>query len=446
MSKRIVSSISIIVIALFACAGIARAGVSPGEDLYRFLSKKIMADRDSAFIENLAVKSRDSDWPSAKKIELTGNLRILAVRDADDSGALFFIRGGSGDMYIVSRPETGGPTRDEYESMSKNRMIFTLETVNGEHEGRAYTFARIAGEPKGILLDRMFKVLIVLMLFFVMVGMGLTLKISDFTLVFSRPLAIILGIVLLYGIMPLAALGLSHLFGYYHAYPYIYLGLILAAATPAAVTSNLLTHFSKGDLALSISLTSISTILALFSMPLLLSLYGKTASGATVPAMLIAQTIIVLVIVPLAVGMTIRARFEKVAVKASPVFSAMGLITVIFIIVTGVIANINVLADTERYNLRFYLAPMILAAIGIILGFAVARIFRLSVKQVRSLSFETGMRNSALALTIAILIQDQIGDFYSSLFMVNGVYGIAMYVPALIAVQLFRRSSSAPDA
>ena len=433
-------------IVLSACAGIAHAGASQGEDLYRYLSKRVMADRDSDFVENLAVKSRECDWSTAKRTELTGNLRILAVKDADKSSALYFIRGSSGDMYVVSRPDKGGPSRDDYESMSKNRMLFTLVTVHGEHEGRAYAFARIVGEPKGILLDRIFKVLIVLMLFFVMVGMGLTLKISDFTLVFSRPLAIILGVVLLYGLMPLAALGLSHLFGYYQDYPYIYLGLVLAAATPAAVTSNLLPHFSKGDLALSISLTSISTILALFSMPLLLSLYGKTASGASVPAMLIAQTIIVLVIVPLAVGMTIRARFEQVAVKASPVFSAMGLITVIFIIVTGVITNLTVLADTERYNLRFYLAPMILAAIGIILGFAVARISRLSVKQVRSLSFETGMRNSALALTIVILIQDQIGDFYSSLFMVNGVYGIAMYVPALITVQLFRRSSSAPDA
>ncbi|HPV40272.1 MAG TPA: hypothetical protein PKX40_03770, partial [Spirochaetota bacterium] len=62
-------------------------------------------------------------------------------------------------------------------------------------------------------------------------------------------------------------------------------------------------------------------------------------------------------------------------------------------------------------------------------------------RQVRSLAFETGMRNSALSMTLAILIQDQIGDFYSSLFIVNGVYGLEMYIAGLIFVFLFRKFS-----
>ena len=148
-----------------------------------------------------------------------------------------------------------------------------------------------------------------------------------------------------------------------------------------------------------------------------------------------------LVIIPLAVGMTVRAKFEKAALKAAPLFSVLGIITVLFIMVTGVVGNLNALKDTARYSLSFYLAPLILALTGMVIAIVVAKIFRVSPKQVRSLAFETGVRNSALSMTLAILIQDQIGDFYSSLFIVNGVYGLEMYIAGILFVLLFRKFS-----
>jgi len=435
------------VIMLAATAAFAEGTPPQGEELYKYLSQKTITEGDVAFVDRLNALSSGLDWSAAKKIELTGNLRILKAKpgkDAAEGRALNFIRSSTGDMYVISLPAEGGRTPADYEKLSENRMIFSLETLPGTHDGRTYTFARIAGEPKAILFDRIFKISIVLMLFFVMVGMGLTLKLSDFTIVFTKPLAIVLGVILQYGLMPLVALGLSHLFGFYHAFPFIYLGLILATASPAGVTSNLLTHFAKGDLALSISLTSVSTVLALFCTPLLLSLYGTTGTGASVPAVLIAQTIVVLVILPLAIGMTIRARAEKIALKAAPVFSVLGIITVLFIMVTGVVTNLGALADTERYSITFYFAPLILALTGMVVAVLVARLFRVSVKQLKSLAFETGVRNSALSMTLAILIQDQIGDFYSSLFIVNGVYGLEMYIAGILFVLLFRKFAKDP--
>lgn len=76
-----------------------------------------------------------------------------------------------------------------------------------------------------------------------------------------------------------------------------------------------------------------------------------------------------------------------------------------------------------------------------VIAIVVAKIFRVSPKQVRSLAFETGVRNSALSMTLAILIQDQIGDFYSSLFIVNGVYGLEMYIAGILFVMFFRKFS-----
>ena len=427
---------------LTATAVMASSPSLQGEELYKYLSKKIIGEGDTAFVDGLSSRASQLDWSAAQKKELTGNLRILKVKTAKaGTGILYFLRGSEGDMYVVSLPVKGGHPAAEYEKMSESRMMFALETVTGEHEGKTYAFARISGEPKAILFDRIFKISIVLMLFLVMVGMGLTLKLSDFSLVFRKPLAIVIGIVLQYGLMPLVALGLSHLFGFYQAYPFIFMGLILATVSPAGVTSNLLTHFAKGDLALSISLTSISTIMAMFCTPLLLSLYGTTSSGASLPALLIAQTIIVLVIVPLAVGMTVRAKFEKASLKAAPIFSILGIFTVLFIMVTGVVGNLNALTDTNRYSLSFYFAPLILALTGMVAAIVVAKIFRVSAKQIRSLAFETGVRNSALSMTLAILIQDQIGDFYSSLFIVNGVYGLEMYIAGILFVLLFRKFS-----
>ncbi|MBP7736270.1 MAG: bile acid:sodium symporter family protein [Spirochaetes bacterium] len=427
-------------IALASSALSAGEASSQGEKLYQYLSQKIITEGDTSFTEGLNARSRGLDWSGARTAEVTGNLRILKPKGS--GGALYFIRDAGGAMYILSLPAEGGTSPEKLEKMTENRMSFTLETLAGDHEGRAYLFARIKGEPKASLFDKIFKISIVLMLFFVMVGMGLTLKIGDFTLVFRKPRGIVIGVLLQYGLMPLIALGLSHLFGFYQAYPFIFMGLILATASPAGVTSNLLTQFAKGDLALSISLTSISTILALFCTPLLLTLYGNTGAGATVPAVLIAQTIVVLVIIPLAVGMTVRARAEKIATKAAPLFSVLGIVTVLFIMVTGVAGNITALTDTERYSVSFYFVPLILALTGMAVAVGAAKIFRMPSRQVRSLAFEAGVRNSALSMTLAILIQDQIGDFYSSLFIVNGIYGLEMYIAGLIFVFLFRKFSS----
>jgi BASS family bile acid:Na+ symporter len=431
----------ITVLVLLAAYSTTPCATLQGEDLYRFLSERIIGKGDSVFVNNLNNRSRDIDWSAAQLIEVKANLRLLKGKttESQDASPLYFIRSTSGDMFILSVPASGGPSAEALGKMSENRMNFSLYVMTGDFEGNTYTFAQLADNPSPILFDRIFKISIVLMLFLVMVGMGLTLRIEDFKLVFQKPRGIILGVILQYGMMPLVAYGLGLMMGYREAYPYIFLGLILASASPAGVTSNLLTHFSRGDLALSVSLTSISTILALFCTPLILSFYGTMGPDTSVPGGLIAKTIIVLVIVPLAVGMIVRMRFNTFAQKAAPVFSALGLVTVLFIMVTGVATNIEVLSDVKRYSVTFYFIPLALALTGMVLAVAVARLAGVSPRQVRSIAFETGVRNSALSMTLAILIQDQIGDFYSSLFIVNGVYGLEMYIAGIAFVVFYRK-------
>ncbi len=93
--------------------------------------------------------------------------------------------------------------------------------------------------------------MIILMLFLVMVGMGLTLTEKDFSILLSNPRGIIIGEVLQFGVMPLLAVGLGYLMGFNTANPYVFVGMVLITATPGGVTTNLMTYYGKGDVPLS---------------------------------------------------------------------------------------------------------------------------------------------------------------------------------------------------
>ena len=107
------------------------------------------------------------------------------------------------------------------------------------------------------------------------------------------------GEILQFGLMPLLAFALGHLLGFYEQYPFFFVGMILITAIPGGVTSNLMTYYAKGDLALSISMTSFSTVLSIIFTPLLLALYCVNMPEADIPVKTVVQTILILVIIPL---------------------------------------------------------------------------------------------------------------------------------------------------
>ncbi len=435
MKKRTLFLATLIVMCMAAMTeGYARP--MSGEDQYRQLSKSA-ADARSDLFSQINSEARDLSWEGAATVSFEGNLRLLKKKGGGEG--LYFLRKLDGEILILAVPREKDPRYEGLEKMTESRMQFKVNTVAGTVDGTEYAFARFTEAPRGLLFERIFKISSVLMLFLIMVGMGLTLTVNDFAVVFRKPRGIIVGLAIQYGIMPLVALGLCHALGFYGAYPFIFIGMILATSVPAGVTSNLLTQFAKGDLALSISMTSISTILSLVCTPLLLTLYASGVSEVSVPGALIAQTIVVLVIVPLAIGMSFRAKWKNAAAKAAPVFSALGILTVIFLIVAGVLSNLHVFRDTARYNVVFYLGIFALIASGMLVGWVLARLVRVNPVQSKSIALGTGVRNSVLSMTLALLLQDGIGDFYSSMFIVAGIYGLEMYIAGTIAIVLFRK-------
>ena len=238
----------------------------------------------------------------------------------------FFVRSTEGRIIILTIPDPNDPAYQNLEGLIESKLNFNIKVLYSRIGGKEYPFAQFINSPVQPVFDKIFKLMIILMLFLVMIGMGLTLTGKDFLILISKPRGIIIGEILQFGIMPLIAMSLGYLMGFHENYPYIYVGMILITATPGGVTSNLMIHYAKRDVALSVSLTSLSTVLSIFFVPLLLNAYCSNIPDIKVPTNTIALTIIILVIIPLGIGMLFRKINEALAKKLIPVFSLLGII------------------------------------------------------------------------------------------------------------------------
>lgn len=416
-----------------------------GEAIYREFMLISQGKGDTQLFAKINAEAKKLDWTGARQIEFKGNLRLLKIEGTEREDAqMYMVRDINGELHLLAPPPAEAPdhTRANYTELEKklgDKFIFKLLRVEGEVEGRTYSFVYLAEPPMRTTLDRVFKISIVLMLFFVMVGMGLTLTMEDFKRVFQKPKAMITGAFLQWAIMPIIAVALGRALGFYDAFPFIFVGIVLITVSPGGVTSNLMTFYAKGDLALSISLTSFSTVLSIFFTPVLLALYCANVPEVTIPVKLIMLTIIILVIIPLAIGMTVQARAPKFAKKATPVFAALGIIALLFLIIAGVLSNIEVFSEVERYGVKFYSAVFILTMLGMLVGIVFPKLLKISNYQVRALSLETGLRNASLAMAIALLIQDYMGDFYSSMFVTSAVFGLLMFVAGFFSIWFYTK-------
>jgi BASS family bile acid:Na+ symporter len=437
-----------IVIIFISLVGTAFANDGSHEALYRKLSGIATGKGDISMFDKLNSESRELDWDQGDETEFVGNLRIIKStrEDADENkDRIYLLRKLSGELYILSLPADPSARAEEADSLyagldgiSGNKMTFSVKTMNAMVAGSTYPFAKFIAAPEQLMLDRLFKIFIILMLFFVMVGMGMTLTTKEFALVFSKPRGIILGQILQFGFMPFLAMCLGHLLDFYDQYPFIFVGMILITAIPGGVTSNLMTYYAKGDLALSISLTSFSTVMSIVFTPLLLALYCANMPEINIPVKIVIQTILILVLIPLIVGMTIRGKWQTLAQKATPFFSALGIIALLILIIVGVLSNLHAFAETDRYGFKFYTTIFSLTMVGMLFGIVFSKLFGIENYQTRAISLETGLRNSALAMTIALLIQDAMGDFYSSMFATSGLFGLIMYIAGVLSIFLYK--------
>lgn len=244
----------------------------------------------------------------------------------------------------------------------------------------------------------------------VMLGMGMSLSIQDFKLVFKQPKNIFIGTMLQFIIMPLIALLLINLF---ELPPQIAIGVILVGACPGGTASNVITYLARGDVALSVSMTMCNTFLAPIVTPFLIWLLA----GAWIEIDFIKMMldIVKMVIVPLFIGIMLNQFFSKQVQKCNQI---MPMISVsVIVILVGTVVSLS--ADTLLSSGLIIFAVVILHNLaGMSLGYIFAHKLKLGIKKERAMAIEVGMQNSGLAASLAILYFTAVGGIPAAIFSV----------------------------
>lgn len=227
----------------------------------------------------------------------------------------------------------------------------------------------------------------------VMFGMGLTLKPHDFRVVFSRPKDVVIGTVAQFTIMPLLAYILAKVFG---LSPELTVGVILVGTCPGGTSSNVMTYLSKGDVALSVGMTAVSTILAPVMTPLLTYLYAGETVNVDMFSMFL--SIIQVVIVPIVLGFVVNHFFSKFAERATDILPLVSTLAIVAIV--GAVVSVNS-AKLIGCGLLVLCVVILHNILGYALGYGAARLLKMSSTKCRAVSIEVGMQNSGLATSLA---------------------------------------------
>ena len=241
----------------------------------------------------------------------------------------------------------------------------------------------------------------------VMFGMGLTLNLQDFKIVFSRPKDVMIGCLAQFTVMPLLAWGLARVFQLDEA---LALGVVLVGCCPGGTASNVITYLAKGDLALSVGMTGVSTLLAPFMTPFLTwALAGKSVNVDVVGMLL---SILWVVILPIVVGLVVKWIWPKFTEQATDYLPAFSSVAIAFIVSIVIAANANKLMAG---GLMIVMVVILHNLCGLSLGYLIGQLLGLSDPKrraillglpdakKRAISIEVGMQNSGLASSLATI-------------------------------------------
>ena len=268
----------------------------------------------------------------------------------------------------------------------------------------------------------------------IMLGLGLGLSIKDFTRILRNPKDFLVGFICQLILLPIVAYILILIL----RLPLeIALGLMIIAAAPGGVTSNVLTKFANGDVALSISLTAVMSLLSIISVPFIVinsaNLLGVTNISSDISMTGIALKMALVVTVPVIIGMIIRGFAENFIISKINIINKIT--TILFIIVFAAIWI------EERNNIFSYLAQaglavLILNVIMMILAYFIAKKFATGIEQRKCISLECGLQNGTLAVFVATLMFNDVA------YMVpTAAYALIMYITGFIFIYILRNSN-----
>ncbi len=287
----------------------------------------------------------------------------------------------------------------------------------------------------GVVTD----IILPIALAFIMFALGLGLTFDDFARVATRPRDFIVGALSQIVLLPVVAFLLVSV---WPLPPELALGVMIIAAAPGGVTSNLLTAFGRGDVALSISLTAVISLLSVLTIPFIVvfsyaRLVGGDA-GADVSVTSTAISVFVIVTLPVLLGLIVRRLAEGFATRFEPSARTISGLLFVLVLAGAILQERNNIVD---YVAQAGLVTLVLNVLMMALAYFVARLFASGLRQRIAISLECGLQNGTLAIAVATLL------FGGGLAVVPAAtYSLIMLATALIFIAFLRRSVPAAQA
>ncbi len=281
----------------------------------------------------------------------------------------------------------------------------------------------------------------------IMFGLGAGLTPKDFGLAIRRPWGLVIGWVTQFGIMPLTAflLVVAVLLPFTEGpgVAFIALGALIMGSVPAGTTSNLFTYFSKGNLALSVTMTVNSTLWAFVMTPLMLWIYSNLLDFDESVSIEFGELAIVIVglVIPVALGMLVRRLSANAGAVLELVGGVFGVLFIPFLIAIWVPRNWQLLLSTEWPT---YVVAIGLGIVGISIAYAIAKAIRLHPMNVRTIALETGIQNGPLAIAVIVAVYiDSPG--LDQILLIPALYSLFIVIISTLVTFWFRRANVAEE-
>lgn len=283
-------------------------------------------------------------------------------------------------------------------------------------------------------MDILINVVLPLSLAIIMLSLGIGLTIADFARVVTRPKAFSIGAVSQIVLVPLVAYGVARGFGLPGA---LAAGIMLLSLCPGGVTSNMISKLARGDVALSVSLTAVVSLLSILTVPVLAAWSVNHFMGAAAPEVSVTSLAVAMFLIttlPVAIGVGIRHFAPDFAQRAEPILSRIATVLFAVIVLAALAGNWPLFVDNMA-TLGPALITLNVVLMG--LGVALAAVAGLAWTCRKTVSIETGIQNATLGITLAAIISGQ-SEGFSTLALPSALYGITMYLVAAPFVMWFR--------
>ena len=266
----------------------------------------------------------------------------------------------------------------------------------------------------------------------IMLGLGLGLKVEDFTRVFKAPKDFIVGFISQLIILPIVAYLLIIIL---KTPPEIAIGVMIIAAAPGGVTSNILTKFADGDVALSISLTAIISLISIISVPFIIftsaDLFGITNISQNISMTGIALKMVMVVTIPVILGMIIRKLADSFISSKVEIFNKLN---IVFFIIFFIAAFYEERENIISFIMQAGFITLILNITMMIIAYYIAKTFASGIKQRKCIALECGLQNG----TLALFVSTQIFGTDILYAIPTGAYALIMYITGFVFVYLLR--------